>query len=103
MQVKFVSIIKNDTWDLVDHAQKHKVINTKWVYRANHYLLATVAPNKWPILQMDVKLVFLNGRLKEEVYVEQPPGFLVLGYEDKVCKLKKALYGFKQAPRAWHK
>ena len=41
---------------------------------------------------MDVKLAFVNGELSEEIYVEQPPGFVQIGYEDKVCLLKKALY-----------
>jgi hypothetical protein len=51
---------------------------------------------------MDVKSSFLNGYLKEEVYVEQPQGFIAKGKEDKVYRLKKALYGLKQAPRAWY-
>ena len=51
---------------------------------------------------MDVKSAFLNGYLKEEVYVEQPQGFIVEGKEDKVYRLKKALYGLKQALRAWY-
>jgi len=51
---------------------------------------------------MDVKSAFLNGILKEEVYVEQPLGYVFRGKEDKVYRLKKALYGLKQALRAWY-
>jgi hypothetical protein len=46
---------------------------------------------------MDVKLVFLNGDLQEEVYIEQPAGFIVASKEHKVLKLKKTLYGLHQA------
>ncbi|GJZ49543.1 retrovirus-related pol polyprotein from transposon TNT 1-94 [Tanacetum coccineum] len=50
---------------------------------------------------MDVKSAFLNGKLKEEVYVKQPPGFENSEFPDYVCKLNKALYGLEQAPRSW--
>ena len=51
---------------------------------------------------MDVKSIFLNGYILEEVYVEQPPGFLDQTMSNHVFKLNKALYGLKQAPRAWY-
>ncbi|GKF07454.1 retrovirus-related pol polyprotein from transposon TNT 1-94, partial [Tanacetum coccineum] len=54
------------------------------------------------VYQMDVKSAFLNGKLKEEVYVKQPPGFKSSEFPKHVCKLDKALYGLKQAPRAWY-
>ncbi|KAL0283354.1 UNVERIFIED_CONTAM: Retrovirus-related Pol polyprotein from transposon RE2 [Sesamum angustifolium] len=51
---------------------------------------------------MDVKSAFLNGYIDEEIYVEQPQGFIAKGSKEKVLRLKKALYGLKQAPRAWY-
>nr|GEW00982.1 retrovirus-related Pol polyprotein from transposon TNT 1-94 [Tanacetum cinerariifolium] len=60
------------------------------------------AHNSFPIYQMDVKMTFLNGPLKEEVYVAQTDGFVDPDHSDKVYRLRKALYGLKQAPRAWY-
>ncbi|KAL0550032.1 hypothetical protein IC582_014528 [Cucumis melo] len=51
---------------------------------------------------MDVRTAFLNGDLEEEIYMEQPKGFIVHGQESKVCKLDKFLYSLKQAPKQWH-
>ena len=51
---------------------------------------------------MDVKTTFLNGEIKEEVYIEQPDGFVIHEKESHVCMLKKALYGLKKIPRAWY-
>jgi hypothetical protein len=64
-------------------------------------LLALAAQNGWEVHHMDVKSAFLNGDLLETVYVQQPLGFIV-GKGDKVLKLRKALYGLRQAPRAWN-
>jgi len=65
-------------------------------------LLALAALEDWEIHQMDVKSAFLNGVLDEEIYMEQPQGFVTAGKETKVCRLKKAIYGLKQASRAWN-
>ena len=65
-------------------------------------LFALAAQNGWKVHQMDVKTTFLNGDLKEKVYMSQPEGFVIKGQEHKVCKLVKSLYGLKQAPRAWY-
>jgi hypothetical protein len=66
------------------------------------FLLAVAAHRNWKVFQLDVKSAFLNDILQEEIYVEQPAGFVNQGKEDKVYLLKKALYGLKQAPRAWY-
>ena len=52
--------------------------------------------------QMDVKTAFLNGDLEEEIYVDQPEGFVEPRQESKVCKLTKSQYGLKQTPKQWH-
>nr|GEW14865.1 retrovirus-related Pol polyprotein from transposon TNT 1-94 [Tanacetum cinerariifolium] len=64
--------------------------------------LAYAAHKDFTVFQMDVKTAFLNGILKEEVYVGQPPGFVSKQYPDHVYAFDKALYGLKQAPRAWY-
>nr|GEV68265.1 retrovirus-related Pol polyprotein from transposon TNT 1-94 [Tanacetum cinerariifolium] len=64
--------------------------------------VAYAAHKSFPIYQMDVKTAFLNGPLKEEVYLAQPDGFVDPGHPEKVYRLRKALYGLKQAPRAWY-
>ena len=65
-------------------------------------LLALAALEDWDVHQMDVKSAFLNGVLEEEIFMEQPPGFITTGQETRVCRLFKALYGLKQASRAWN-
>jgi hypothetical protein len=51
---------------------------------------------------MDVKTSFLNGNIEHEVFVKQPDGFMLHNKGNHVCKLRKALYGIKQAPRVWY-
>nr|GFA15586.1 copia protein [Tanacetum cinerariifolium] len=64
--------------------------------------LAYAAHKDFTVIQMDVKTAFLDGILKEKVYVGQPPGFFSKQYPNHVHALDKALYGFTQAPRAWY-
>ena len=66
------------------------------------FIIALAASKGWQIHHLDVKTAFLHGDLKEEVFVCQPQGYVVKGQENKVYKLRKALYGLRQAPRAWN-
>ncbi|KAG2406196.1 Retrovirus-related Pol polyprotein from transposon RE1 Retro element 1 [Vigna angularis] len=63
--------------------------------------LAMPAIRYWPLYQLDIKNAFLHGDLEEEIYMEQPPGFVAQGESGLVCKLRRSLYGLKQSPRAW--
>ncbi|KAA0058448.1 retrovirus-related pol polyprotein from transposon tnt 1-94 [Cucumis melo var. makuwa] len=51
---------------------------------------------------MDVKTAFLNGNLEDTIYMQQPEGFIILGQEQKICKLNRSIYGLKQASRSWN-
>ena len=62
-------------------------------------ILAIVANLNLELYQMDVKIAFLNGELHEEIYMDQPVGFVAKGQEHKVCKLKRSIYGLKQSSR----
>ena len=65
-------------------------------------LLSIAAALDYEIWQMDVKTAFLNGKLDEVIYMDQPEGFKVSGKEGKVCKLNRSIYGLKQASRSWN-
>lgn len=65
-------------------------------------LLAVAAHRSWSVHHMDVRSAFLNGEMEEEVYVHQPAGFINNDDAHKVLKLRKAMYGLRQAPRAWN-
>ncbi|GJW50858.1 retrotransposon protein, putative, ty1-copia subclass [Tanacetum coccineum] len=71
--------------------------------RAIRILIVIVAYYDYEIYQMDVKTVFLNGHLTEEVYMVQPEGFVNPKYPNRVCKLQRSIYGIKQASRQWNK
>ncbi len=68
-----------------------------------HLLFALAALENWHMTALDVKTAFLYGQLDEEIYMEQPEGFKVKGQELKVLRLRRAIYGLKQASLAWWK
>ena len=143
MEQEYESIIRNNTWELVELPRGKQTISFKWLYKAKinadgtinklkarlvakgysqkeviyyeetfasvaklntiRMLIALATKKHWMIHQLDVKSAFLNGELKEEVYLEQPEGFVQKGKEHLVCRLKKSLYGLEQAPIAWYK
>ena len=65
-------------------------------------LLSTTAHYDYEIWQMDVKTIFINGNLEAEIYMLQPGGFIAKNQEHIVCKLKRSIYGLKQASRSWN-
>ena len=71
-------------------------------YTSIRAIIALASVMGWNLHQMDVKTAFLNGVIENEVYIEQPDGFVVHEKQSHVCRLKKSLYGLKQASRAWY-
>jgi hypothetical protein len=65
------------------------------------FIIALATAKDWPLAHLDVKTTFLNGELKELVWLEVLEGWRTQQIEGKICRLLKALYGLKQAPRAW--
>nr|GEX08391.1 hypothetical protein [Tanacetum cinerariifolium] len=105
---KFGGALKNKARLVAQGFRKAKGINFKESFaffariEATLIFVANSAHKMMTVFQMDVKMAFLNGELKEEVYVSQPKGFVNQDNPLHVYKLKKALYGLKQAPRAWY-
>ncbi|GJU51276.1 putative ribonuclease H-like domain-containing protein, partial [Tanacetum coccineum] len=95
-------------WTLVDLPNGKRAIGTKWLLEhrrlkrieAIRLFLAYASFKDFVMYQMDVKSAFLYGKIKEEVYVCQPPGFKDPDFPDRVYKVEKALYGLHQAPKA---
>ncbi|RVW93252.1 Retrovirus-related Pol polyprotein from transposon TNT 1-94 [Vitis vinifera] len=112
MNEEMKSLQKNETWELVECPSGKKPVGCRWIYTVKYkadakinivrVLLSLAANLDWPLQQFDVKNVFLHGELSEEIYMDLPPGCMVPEKQcQKVCKLKKSLYGLKQSPRAW--
>jgi len=83
----------------IDYTKTFSPVSTKDSFRV---IMALVAHFDLHLHQMDVKTTFLNGYLKEEIYMQQPEGFVQEGQENMVCKLNKSIYGLKQASRQWY-
>nr|GEV36290.1 retrovirus-related Pol polyprotein from transposon TNT 1-94 [Tanacetum cinerariifolium] len=100
------SILQNHTWELVDlppgcldYFDTYLPVTRITSIRM---ILAITALRNLEVHQMDVKTAFLNGDLEEEIYMNQPEGFIAPGQEGKVSRLFKSLYGLKQAHKQWH-
>lgn len=140
MESEYDSLIRNETWILVEKPENQRVIDNKWVFKVKknpddtidrfkarlvcrgfnqeygidymetfapvvrfdslRAILAIVAEKRMHMLQFDVKTAFLNGELKEDVFMKQPVGFD--DNSGRVCKLQKSLYGLKRASRCWN-
>ncbi|GJS12067.1 retrovirus-related pol polyprotein from transposon TNT 1-94 [Tanacetum coccineum] len=108
VKTEFGWVLKNKAKLVAQGFRQKEGINFKESFKpvarieAIRIFIANVAHKNMTIFQMDVKTTFLNGELKEDVYVSQPEGFFDQDNPSHVYKLKKALYGLKQAPHAWY-
>nr|GEW44255.1 retrovirus-related Pol polyprotein from transposon TNT 1-94 [Tanacetum cinerariifolium] len=106
--MNLVGVLKNKARLVAQVFKKEEGINFEESFapvariEAIRIFIANAAHKNMTIYQMDVKMDFLNGSLKEEVYVSYPKGFVDQDNPSHVYKLKKALYGLKQAPHAWY-
>nr|GFA74232.1 retrovirus-related Pol polyprotein from transposon TNT 1-94 [Tanacetum cinerariifolium] len=105
---EFINIFSTPIQDQGKTSSRHEGVDFEESFalvarlEAVRLFIAYAAHKSFTIYQMDVKTAFLYGPLKEEVYVNQPDGFVDPYHPDQVYRLKKALYGLKQAPRAWY-
>ncbi|GJX80849.1 retrotransposon protein, putative, ty1-copia subclass [Tanacetum coccineum] len=102
----------NEVWDLVDLPPNGKTVGSKWLFKKKTNVDGLVHTYKARLVakgftqtykQMDVKTAFLNGHLSEKVYMVQPEGCVNPKYPNRVCKIKRSIYGLKQASRQWNK
>ncbi|GJR29762.1 retrotransposon protein, putative, ty1-copia subclass [Tanacetum coccineum] len=100
IKTEIESILQNHTWELVDLPPGCKALGYKWIFKKKMKADGTIDKYKARLLTkcLDTK----KGDLEEEIYMNQPEGFIAPGQEGKVCRLVKSLYGLKQAPKQWH-
>jgi hypothetical protein len=132
MQEEMQSLEKNGTWDVLRLPKHKKSVCCKWIFKRKEgvspkesarFKARLVAKGFSQIPGIDYNDVFspvvkhssiraffgivamrdLELELEEKIYMDQPEGFIVLGKEDLVCKLKRSLYGLKESPRLWYK
>nr|GEU66640.1 hypothetical protein [Tanacetum cinerariifolium] len=112
MNVNMQSMKDNDVWVLVELPPNARTVGSKWLFkkktsmddiRAIRILIAIAMYYDYEIWQIDVKTAFLNGHLSDEVYMEQPEGFVNPKYPNHVCKHKRSIYELKQASRQCNK
>ncbi|GJU49624.1 retrovirus-related pol polyprotein from transposon TNT 1-94 [Tanacetum coccineum] len=101
MQEELNQFYRNKLWTLEEGIDYDETFAPVPRMKSIRIFLAFATYTNFKVYQMDVKSAFLNGKVKEEFYVKQPPGFESSEFLDYVCKLDKALYGLKQAPKAW--
>ncbi|KAJ9544136.1 hypothetical protein OSB04_023843 [Centaurea solstitialis] len=99
MKAEMQSMYDNQVWELTDLPQHRRAVA---MLKSIRILMAISAYFNYEIWQMDVKTAFLNGKLTEAVYMQQPEGFVDPKNPNKVCKLLKSIYGLKQTSRSWN-
>ena len=105
MDSEIQSMKDNQVWNLVEPTPGLKTVGCRWIFKkikSIRILLAVAAFHDYEIWQMNVKTAFVNGKLEEDVFMTQREGFEHKQYLNKVCKLVKSIYGFKQASRSWN-
>jgi len=128
MDVEFKALVANHTWTLVPFQGQNNIIDSKWVFKTKYkaygsiqqtagldydetfspvvtssivrIVLSITVHLNWEVGQLDINNAFLNGNLKENVFMHQPEGYTDSTNPGHKCKLNKTIYGLKQAPRA---
>ncbi|GKB53711.1 ribonuclease H-like domain-containing protein [Tanacetum coccineum] len=113
MNKEMKALYDNDTWEITELPLGRKSIGGKWVFKIKYRssgdierykgrcLINLAVQNSWPLFQLDVNNAFLYGDLSETVYMDLPEGYFSPN-DKRVCRLKKSLYGLKQARRQWN-
>ncbi|KAG8474686.1 hypothetical protein CXB51_031150 [Gossypium anomalum] len=121
VQVEYDALMANCIWELVSLPPSRKAIGCKWLFKVKKNpdgtekfslvvkpatiltILSIVVTNVWQLRQIDVNNTFLNGDITDEVFMQQPPGYVRywVNGDALVCRITKALYGLRQAPHVW--